>query len=87
MIETARSLSLSFCHVSIRVTLGSEPAAKPSNRWHEPHSIMPNYWWLLRQVHTIGRHAPTREPTENTEEWGSPCSKLYTVRGGWDGVD
>lgn len=59
-------------------TLGSEPVAKPFNRWHEPHYIMPNYWWLLRQ--DTGSMHPTCEPTGNTEEWGSPCSKPHSER-------
>lgn len=63
-------------------TLGSEPAAKPSNRWHEPHYIMPSYWWLLRQVDITRRYVPTTcEPTGNTETWGSLCSKLHSERG------
>lgn len=85
MTETARSLSLSCCqHRGDTIlghwqTLGSEPAA-------EPHHIMPGYRWLLMQVDTLGGMYPTPEPTGNTEERGSPCSKPHS-EGGWDGAD
>lgn len=79
MKKTARGLSLSFCHVSTTVTLNAATGKHwPFNRWHEPHYIMPSYWWLLRQD-TLEACTQLVSPL-GTQKSGEAPAQSHTVR-------